>query len=341
MNTIQKMAVIGLGHMGKHMIHRLLPQFKGQIELSAICDSHEERLRREAAEIADSPRLYTDYRQLLNETELDMVYIAVPPSLHENVAKIAFEKGLHVFCEKPLANSLEEARVMTALAERSGKIHAVHFSLPLDPAVLKMKALLKERAIGAIAGMNLFLEFPQWPRAWQHNAWITSRQQGGYLLEVGIHWIQMIQQVFGPITHVQSQVTFPEDASQCESLVRAVLRLEDGTDIQLSGTDRREGDERVSLVIHGEEGRIALENWRDLQLGGPAEAEMQPVPLDDVSSPLPMLKQFLQCIQGEPGVIFNFHDGYNAQVILEALRHPGEGWVDVRDQLLGYSSAEM
>ncbi|QOT08479.1 Gfo/Idh/MocA family oxidoreductase [Paenibacillus sp. JNUCC32] len=330
----QKMAVIGLGHMGRHMIHRLLPQYTEKIELVAICDSDESSLHREAAEAGIYPRLYTDYRQLLDEVTLDLVYIAVPPSLHYDVARIAFEKGVHVFCEKPLANSLTEARSLVELAEKADVLHAVHFSLPLDPAVLKLRGLLEQQAIGRIQSMDLYLEFPQWPRAWQQNPWITSRQQGGYLLEVGIHWIQMIQQVFGPITHVKSEIEFPPDSNQSESRVQAVLRLHHDIEIRLSGTDQREGEERVSLVVHGEEGTLALENWCNLYRSG-RDTELQPVPVDDVISPLPILKQIVQILNGESGLIYDFHDGYNAQVVLEALRKPSEGFVDVRPQLMG------
>ncbi|SMF90459.1 Predicted dehydrogenase [Paenibacillus uliginis N3/975] len=330
----QKMAVIGLGHMGRIMIHRLLPQYGEKIELVALCDSDESSLHREVAAAGISPRLYTDYRQLLNEVALDLVYIAVPPSLHYDVAQIAFEKGIHVFCEKPLANSLTEARSLVELAEKADVLHAVHFSLPLDPAVLKLKGLIEEQAIGQILKMDLYLEFPQWPRSWQQNPWITSRQQGGYLLEVGIHWIQMIQQVFGPITHVKSEIEFPPDSNQSESRVRAVLRLHNDIEIHLSGTDQREGEERVSLVVHGEEGTMALENWRNLFRSG-KDADLQPVSVDDVVSPLPILKQIIQILNGEPGLIYNFYDGYNAQVVLEALRKPGEGFTDLRPQLMG------
>ncbi|WP_054957763.1 Gfo/Idh/MocA family protein [Paenibacillus dakarensis] len=327
------MAVIGLGHMGRHMIHRLLPQYAERIELVAICDNDESSLQREVAAAGISPRLYTDYRQLMNEIAIDLVYIAVPPSLHYDVAKIAFEKGIHVFCEKPLANSLTEARSLVELAEQASVLHAVHFSLPLDPAVLKLKGILEEQTIGQIRKMDLYLEFPQWPRSWQQNPWIASRQQGGYLLEVGIHWIQMIQQLFGPITHVKSEVEFPADSNQSESRVRAVLRLHNDVEIHLSGTDHREGEERVSLVVHGEEGTMALENWGSLYISS-RESELQPLPVDDVVSPLPILKQIIQILSGESGIIYNFYDGYNAQVVLEALRKPGEGFTDLRPQLM-------
>lgn len=337
--TKRRVAVIGLGHMGKHMIHRLIPQFAEQVELAALCDNEEERLHKEAAAAGGSPRLYTDYRGMLDEVELDLVYIAVPPSMHYDVARLAFQKGIHVFCEKPLANSLEEARQLLDLGEQSNLLHAIHFSFPLEPEVLKLKELIEQQAVGPVQSMNLYLEFPQWPRAWQHNPWITTRHEGGYLLEVGIHWIHMIQQVFGPITQVRSEIDYPEDGRQCESRVSAIMRLHSGIDIHVSGTDHREGEERVSLVVHGETGTLALENWGNLYLG-PNENEMSPVPVSEGEGPLPIFKQVLQKLNRKPGQLYDFYDGYNAQVVLEALRKPGKDFTDVRAQLLQAASSQ-
>ena len=144
----------------------------------------------------------------------------------------------------------------------------------------------------------------------------------------------MIQQVFGPITHVKSEIEFPPDSNQSESRVQAVLRLHHDIEIRLSGTDQREGEERVSLVVHGEKGTLALENWCNLYRSS-KDADLQPVSVDDAVSPLPILKQIIQILNGESGLIYDFRDGYNAQVVLEALRNPGEGFTDVRPQLMG------
>ncbi|MDO3409796.1 Gfo/Idh/MocA family oxidoreductase [Saccharibacillus sp. CPCC 101409] len=353
MGTI-KLAVIGLGNMGRSMIHRLVPRYVDRVELVALCDSSEESLRRESEAAGGGAKLYTDYRTLLAETDADLVYIAVPPSMHFDAAKRAFERGMHVFCEKPLANSLEEAEALLELARNSDRLNVVHFSFPLEPAVLKFKQLIEERFPAPTASetqsgrsepadsgraasprIDLYLEFPQWPRAWQRNDWISTRREGGYLLEVGIHWIHMIQQVFGPIAQVRSDVRFPDGGGQCESTVEAVLRLEDEREIYLSGTDHRDGEERVSLVVRGEAGTVALENWGNLFAGAAGE-KPRPVEVsgDEESGELPIFKQVLRILDGQPGTVYDFRDGYNAQVVLEALRNPAGGWTDLTRRLV-------
>lgn len=325
-----KLAVIGLGNMGRNMIHRLVPRYAGQVELVAICDSSEESLRRESEAVVGTPKLYADYRTLLAETDADLVYIAVPPSMHYEAVKLAFERGIHVFCEKPLANSLEEAKVMVQLAEQTDRLNAVHFSFPLEPAVLKFRELIEQGVAGDIERADLYLEFPTWPRAWQQNDWIGTRREGGYLLEVGIHWINMIQQTFGPIVAVRSEVEFPTDENLCETVTTAVLRLESGLEIHLSGTDRRESEEeeeRVSLVVQGSGGTVALENWGSLFVGAAGEEPkkvMEDEDHDGEGEHLPILGQILRILNGEKGTVYDFRDGYNAQLVLEALRNPTE-----------------
>lgn len=333
-----KLAVIGLGNMGRNMIHRLVPRYAEQLELVALCDSSEENLRRESEAVDGAPKLYTDYRTLLSETDADLVYIAVPPSMHYEAVKLAFERGIHVFCEKPLANSLEEAKEMVELAEQSDRLNVVHFSFPLEPAVLKFRELIAQGAAGEIQRADLYLEFPSWPRAWQQNDWIGTRREGGYLLEVGIHWINMIQQTFGPIVAVNSQVQFPADENLCETVTTAILRLESGLEIRLSGTDRRKGEERVSLVVQGSTGTVALENWGNLFVGSVGEEPNLIITDEDHDGEgtyLPILGQILQILNGEKGTVYDFRDGYQAQLVLEALRNPNESgkFIELRSPL--------
>ena len=319
--TVLKMAVIGLGKMGLHMIQQAKQaELNGSIKLIAVCEANEETLRN-FAESHSEISAYNDYKQLLDEHEIDLLYIAVPPKYHYPVVMEALERKIHVFCEKPLANSIEEAKEMLETANQTGVVHAIHFSMPHEPSVLKLQELMEQSSIGAIRKIELILQFPQWPRAWQQNSWISSREQGGFILEVGIHWIHMIQHVFGPITEVSSQVQYPENTEECEHEVQAVMKLEDGTRIQLDGIAHFAGEERVSMVVYGTEGTIALENWEELMMG-PVGQPLAPVEVDESLGELPVLKHVIARIQGQPAKIYDFNDGYRAQLVLEALRNP-------------------
>ncbi|WP_232316977.1 Gfo/Idh/MocA family protein [Paenibacillus sp. D9] len=322
-----RLAVIGLGVMGRNMIVQKAPGFPEAIELAAVCDPNAAAIDNILGS-AGGVRTYADYRIMLDEGGIDLLYIAVPPAMHHEVATAAFEKNIHVFCEKPLANSLEEAREMAELAAGSELVNAVHFSFPLDPPVLKLKELLEDGAAGTVERIELFLQFPQWPRAWQQNGWVATREQGGFLLEVGIHWIHMIQQIFGRIARLSSEVSYPADSALSENRAEATLTLESGIPIALSGSTGLPGEERVSMVVHGSQGVIALENWQHLYSGVSVDS-LQAVDTDGIASPLPMLKQVIAALRGEDALVYDFADGYNAQVVLEALRQSAGSTVEL------------
>ncbi|WP_308637130.1 Gfo/Idh/MocA family protein [Paenibacillus silvisoli] len=316
-----KTAAIGLGVMGQDMIRLNFSKYPDDMELVAVCESNENTLRA-FADANPNVRTYTDYRQLLEEEKLDLLYVAVPPSKHHEVVLAAIAKKIHVFCEKPLANSLEEAKSMLDAAVQAQVVHAVHFLMPLFAGSVKLQRLLAEGAIGQVTSIDLILQFPQWPRAWQKNPWIASRHEGGFLLEVGIHWIHLIQRLFGPIANVQSSVNYPADAAASEIDAQATLTLHNNVNIQLTGTTKAD-KERVSMVIHGDQGVIALENWSSLFMGE-TEASLQPVPVDDADNQLPVIGQIIRRLKGQQAAIFDFNDGYQAQAVLEALRNPSQ-----------------
>ncbi|MGO4529340.1 Gfo/Idh/MocA family protein [Paenibacillus sp. 2TAF8] len=319
--TSLKMAVIGLGKMGLHMIHQAEnTSMDVPVEITAVCDANEQGLQAFAS-THPSVKTYLDYKQLLDEQQIDLVYIAVPPKYHYPVVMEVLKRGIHVFCEKPLANSLDEARRMVEAAEQAGVVHAVHFSMPHESAVLKLKEMVKQQTVGDIRKIDLILQFPQWPRSWQQNDWITSRDQGGFILEVGIHWIHMIQNVFGRLRVLNAQVTYPADQPDaCEQEVQAVLEVKDGPRVHLQGISHFAGEERVSMIVYGTEGTLALENWEEL-MSGQIGQPLSPVEVLESSNELPVLKHVIATIQGKPGRIYTFHDGYEAQQVLEALRN--------------------
>ena len=72
---------------------------------------------------------YSSYEDLLNDREIDIVYLAVPPKHHYPLAIDTFKSHKHFLCEKPLANSIEEAETLSKLSNRKGLTYAMNFPL--------------------------------------------------------------------------------------------------------------------------------------------------------------------------------------------------------------------
>lgn len=138
--------VIGLGTMGRHhaRIYGELPD----VELVAVADcdpnavAHVTRGR--------SVRGYLDYRALLDRERLDLVSVAVPTALHEEVARAAIARDVHLLVEKPIAATLAEGRRIAAAAREQGVVLTVGHIERFNAAVLELKRRLAAGELGKV-----------------------------------------------------------------------------------------------------------------------------------------------------------------------------------------------
>jgi predicted dehydrogenase len=146
MNKI-KLGIVGLGAIGNRMIKTIVERHPDQIEVVAVCDANA-ILAKEAAEEFSIKHYYTTHSKLLNEVELDIIYIAVPPKFHEQVALDIIKADVHILCEKPLANSLEEALSMIEAVKNTSIVHMMNFPLNYQAQMYKMMNLIESGFVG-------------------------------------------------------------------------------------------------------------------------------------------------------------------------------------------------
>lgn len=310
-----KVGVIGLGAIGQ----RLIKGFEDHPEtvIAAVCDTMEERAR-EAAELLGGIPAFTQHKDMLDKVELDLVYVAVPPKFHHAVASDVLAKGIHILCEKPLANSLEEAESLLQQAQAAGVVHAMNFPLNYSSGSRTFERMIKDQYVGKLRRVQLKMHFPEWPRPWQQNPWVASKEQGGYVLEVGIHFIQQLQKIFGTVKVKDVQIQFPEDPLACENAILATLELSDGTPVLIDGMSQIAGKEEIAFTAYGSEGTLSLLNWGQLEGGKLGEAI---VPLEaDHTLADSLIDHLVKAVKGEEATIIDFSAGYDAQVVLEELR---------------------
>jgi predicted dehydrogenase len=115
----------------------------------------DEALVRDYAQRHRVPKWYTNADSLINDPEVNAIYIATPPRFHEEYALAAMQAGKHVYVEKPMALDLKACERMHQYAEKSGvKLVVAHYRRAL-PMFLKVKQLLSEQAIGAIRTVSI------------------------------------------------------------------------------------------------------------------------------------------------------------------------------------------
>jgi predicted dehydrogenase len=310
-----KVGVIGLGAIGQ----RLIKGFEDHPEtvIAAVCDTMEERAR-EAAELLGGIPAFTQHKDMLDKVELDLVYVAVPPKFHHAVASDVLAKGIHILCEKPLANSLEEAESLLQQAQAAGVVHAMNFPLNYSSGSRTFERMIKDHYVGKLRRVQLKMHFPEWPRPWQQNPWVASKEQGGYVLEVGIHYIQQLQKIFGTVKVKNVQIQFPEDPLACENAILATLELSDGTPVLIDGMSQIAGKEEIAFTAYGSEGTLSLLNWGQLE-GGKLGEDIVPLEADHTLADS-LIDHLVKAVKDEEATIIDFSAGYDAQVVLEELR---------------------
>ncbi len=310
-----RVGVIGLGAIGERLIQGF--NANKHTTVTAVVDKEKERAV-EMAEKLGGINWYDNHKDMLANEELDLVYVAVPPKYHHAVTMDVIDKGVHILCEKPLANSVEEAKEMLVKAEQAGIIHAMNFPLNYSNPANSFDQLIKEGYIGKLRKLELSMNFPNWPRLWQQNDWVAGREQGGFVLEVGVHFIQLTQRIFGSITFQNSTLELPEDETKCETGIIASLELEDGTPFLINGISQIAGAERIAYTAYGTEGTLSLGDWGRLE-GGKLGEEIQPIEIETTETAT-LIDNLVSAIAGKENRLFTFKDGYEAQVVLEKLR---------------------
>ena len=127
-------------------IHRTHPQ----IELRALCDPHQGSIDNTRKAFNPNARIHDNYQQLVANPEIDWVLIGSWNCFHCDHAVAALHAGKHVFCEKPLAISLEQCLEMREAWKRSGRLFSLGFVLRYSPFYQKVRDLINDGVGGKI-----------------------------------------------------------------------------------------------------------------------------------------------------------------------------------------------
>lgn len=217
MNTY-RIGIIGFGFIGKvHAYgYRNLPLFYDPVPLEAQI-SHVITSRPETAEkarrVLGASSAATDYREVTENPTIDIVHICTPNSAHKDALISAIRHQKHIFCDKPLVASGEEAdQVEAALAGYRG-IAQMTFHNRFFPAMIHARRLVEQGALGQVlqfraAYLQSGSSDPDAPLRWK----LTAAAGGGAIADIGSHVLDAIDWLIGPFESFQAaaQIAFSE-----------------------------------------------------------------------------------------------------------------------------------
>ena len=177
-------------------------------------------------------RWYTDPQQLIDDPEVTAVYIATPPSSHATFAIMAMKAGKPVYVEKPMASNYEDCCRINRISEQTGVPCFVAYYRRYLPYFQKVKELVASGAVGNV--INVQIRFAVPPRDLDYNSSnLPWRVQpyiagGGYFYDLAPHQIDLLQEMFGPITQAEGFTANRGGLYESEDTVSACFRFADG-----------------------------------------------------------------------------------------------------------------
>ena len=209
------------------------------------------------------PRYYTDAQSLINDPQVNAVYIATPPSSHATYAIMAMKAGKPVYVEKPLAASYMDCQRVMRISRETGVPCFVAYYRRKLPYFNKVQELLLDGAIGKVVNVQIRFSVP--PRDLDYNStnlpWRVQRDiaGGGYFYDLAPHQLDLLQEFFGPIVHVSGFSANRGGLYQTEDTVSASFAFQDG--MPGSGSWCFVGHESArtdQIELIGEMGRICF-----------------------------------------------------------------------------------
>ncbi|HZT41562.1 MAG TPA: Gfo/Idh/MocA family oxidoreductase [Chthonomonadaceae bacterium] len=193
MQVKTRAAFVGVGGIANYHLSRLA-EIEG-VEIVGLCDLIEERAVSAAEKYGG--QVYTDYRRMLDEVEMDALYVCVPPDAHSDAEIRAAQKGVHLFVEKPVVMHLETGLPILEAIDKAGVLSCVGYQFRYMPSTQAVRTFLTGREVAMICA-NRWGNIPGNENHW----WRVFAKSGGQLLEMATHQLDAMRWLAGDVKEV-------------------------------------------------------------------------------------------------------------------------------------------
>ena len=259
-----RIGVIGIGNIG--FVHTTCI-FQGCVTgavLAAICDQ-KAHMKPEMAENFPGVPFYTDYRELLQDPDVDAVIVSVPHPSHSDIAMEAFAAGKHVLVEKPMDITLSKGKALCEAARRSGKRFGIMFNQRTGQLFAKAREIVRSGQLGQLKrSVWIITNWYRTQHYYDSGTWRATwiGEGGGVLVNQAPHQLDLWQWICGMperITAFCSEAKYHQIEVEDDATI--VARFPGGAEgIFVTSTGEYPGTNR--LEISGSKGKLVLENGK-------------------------------------------------------------------------------
>ena len=195
--------------------------------------SRSENKARSYAERHHIRKWYTDAQELIDDPDVNAIYIATPPSSHATFAIMAMRAGKPVYIEKPLAASYNDCIRINRISEQTGVPCFVAYYRRYLPYFQKVKEIIENGTIGKVIKVQIRFSVPPRDLDYKNEKELTWRLQpdiagGGYFYDLAPHQIDLLQNIFGVITRAHGYPANRAHLYKAEDTVSACFFFENG-----------------------------------------------------------------------------------------------------------------
>src|SRR5262249_934070 len=280
-------------------------------------------------------RAYPSYEAVLADRAIEAVINTTPNAAHLETTRAAAEAGKHVFLDKPIANTIADARAITEICRKAKVVLALGYQRRRGSHFGWFKKQLAEGAFGGVGNAEANISRDRLGQidlnSWRYTA---EGMPGGVMLQIGIHYTDVLEYLLGPVKAVSGQfvrLVLPGDNPDVASLV---LEHENGA-LSTLNASYASASEYYLMNIYGKEATAYYDLHQGLRVLKPGTKSAPPFPAEKNDTIVEELEEFMRAARGdgEPEM-----DGERATVslavILAGIRSAREGKrVDVKEIL--------
>ncbi len=329
-----KIGLIGAGWYGMVVTKAALKV--GGVDVIGICDVDSEHLNNSADEVAKiqgtRPKTFKYYQELLDMKGLEAVIIGTPPQWHALQFIAACEKGLDIFCEKPLSYDIREGLAMVEAAKKAGNIVQVGFQRRQSNAFRKVKELIGKGDLGEVHQITAQIHYvpvmldttiqpPPPSLDWDewcgpapmldyrpniaHRAWRLEKEYGnGHLVDWGIHHIDTIRFIMdetmpsefytkGGIFQLKGKITTPDTLTANMAFAKAPVVWQH----RMWGPGDHNRDLNNGIFFHGEKTTAFVADTKMILFHGGKEGKTEELPIPTDGMQEKHVENFLNAIR--------------------------------------------
>lgn len=278
MERIVKVGIIGCGGIanGKHM-----PSLKKipHVQMTAFCDIIAEKAEKAAKEFGvPGAKIYTDYKQLLKEADVEVVHVLTPNLEHADISIAALYAGKHVMCEKPMAKTASDAKRMLEAARETGKKLTIGYQHRQKAQSIVSKAFIERGDLGEIYQASCLAVRRRGTPNW--GVFLNEEEQGGGpVIDIATHSLDLtlyLMNNYEPemvIGKTHKKIEHPEagniwgdngvSTTPLEDSACAFIRMKNGATILLETSwalNTAEPVQEGSCVLYGTKAGLSLKN---------------------------------------------------------------------------------